>query len=333
VPRLLAAPDKFRGTLTGPQAAEAMARAARAAGWDAVARPISDGGEGLLDCFGGANRHSTVAGPLGAPVEAGWRLDGDRAVIEMAAASGIALVGAAGNDPMAATTRGTGQLIQLAIEGGARTVIVGAGGSATTDGGWGAVEVLRDAAPLDGSRGVQVIVATDVRTRFVDAAAVFAAQKGADAGQIADLTTRLTQLAERYDHDFGCSVRDVEGGGAAGGLAGGLAALGALIRPGFELVADELQLAGSAAAANLVITGEGRLDATSLAGKATGSLVTMCADLHVPVLIIAGEVADDLDPPFPVVDLTRQFGADRARSDTAACIEHTVHEKLAEKTR
>lgn len=234
--------------------------------------PISDGGEGLVECFGGPNRYTEVSGPLGTPVRAGWRLDGDVAVLEMAAASGIALVGER-NDPVAATTRGTGELIGAAIDAGARTVIVGAGGSATTDGGSGAVEVLCDRAPLDGSRDVSVIVAVDVRTTFVAAAATFARQKGADDAQVAELTARLESLAPRYLADFGRDIADLPGSGAAGGLGGGLAALGATICPGFDVVADRLDVAAAVAAADLVITGEGQLDATSLAGKATGAVI------------------------------------------------------------
>ncbi len=332
VPRLLAAPDKFRGTASGPQVAAAMTDAARAAGWDAVALPISDGGEGLLDCFGGANRHTTVDGPLGAPVEAGWRLDGSRAVIEMAAASGLDLVGEA-NDPLAAGTRGTGQLVRAAVEAGARTVIVGAGGSASTDGGCGAVEVLRDHAPLDGSRGVHVTVATDVRTRFVDAAAIFAPQKGADAAQVRELTARLERLADRHQDECGIAVRDLPGGGAAGGLAGGLAALGATIRPGFELVAEELDLPGAVAGADLVLTGEGRLDATSVQGKATGSLVQLCARLAVPVVVIAGQIAEEFAPPFRAIDLTASFGALRARAETVASVRDAAESVLTEVSR
>jgi glycerate kinase len=329
VPRLLAAPDKFRGTATATQVALAMAAAARAADWDAVAVPISDGGEGLLDCFGGANRHTTVDGPLGAPVDAGWRLDGSRAVIEMAAASGLALVGDR-NDAVAASTRGTGQLVRAAIESGARDVIVGAGGSATTDGGRGALDVLVEYAPLDGTRDVRVVVATDVRTTFVDAAAVFAAQKGANAADVRELTARLRQLADSYEDEFGVGVRNLEGAGAAGGLAGGLAALGASIRPGFELVAEQLDLARAVADADLVLTGEGRLDATSVQGKATGSLVGLCVERDVPIVVIAGQLADGFTPPFRVFDLTAVYGSARARSATEECVRAAVASILAE---
>lgn len=323
MPRLLAAPDKFRGTASAPDAAAAMAQAAQRAGWTAHELPISDGGEGLVDCFGGANQHTVVAGPSGAPVRAGWRLDGDVAVLEMAAASGIALVGER-NDPLAATTRGTGELICAAIDAGARTVILGAGGSATTDGGSGALEVLRDRAPFDGSRGVSVLVAADVRTTFVAASETFARQKGATEAQVAELTARLESLADRYRSEFGRDISSLPGSGAAGGLVGGLAALGATIRPGFDVVAEQLGLADAVRTADLVITGEGRLDASSLDGKATGSMIELCSSHGVPAAIVAGQVAAQFQPPVPVVDLVQLCGVEAARSETVACIERAT---------
>lgn len=326
-PLLLAAPDKFRGTATAAQVAEAIARAARDAGWRVETVPVADGGEGLLDCLGGANRTTTVTGPLGRPVAAGWRLDGPRAVVEMATASGLALTGGR-NDPLAATTRGTGELVRAAVAAGATDVVVGAGGSATTDGGLGAVEVLRDLAPLDGSRGVRVTVATDVTTTFVDAARVFGPQKGADAAQVGVLTARLTDLAGRYRAEFGVDVTALPGGGAAGGLAGGLAALGAGIRPGFALVADLLGLPARVAAADLVVTGEGRFDATSLLGKVTGSVVDLCRTAGTPVVVVAG-AADGTDTPAPVVSLTERFGAERALADPLGCLAELVPALLA----
>ncbi len=329
--RLLAAPDKFRGTATAAEIAQAMADAARAAGWTAEAVPVADGGEGLLDCFGGVNRRTTVTGPLANPIDAGWRLDGRQAVIEMAAASGLALAGGH-SDPLGATTRGTGELIRAALEAGAVEVVVGAGGSATTDGGLGAVEVLRDLAPLDGSRGPRVTVATDVITRFVDAATVFGPQKGADPEQVALLTRRLTDLADRYRREFGVDVGDLAGGGAAGGLAGGLAALGAAVRPGFALVSDLLDLPARVAAADLVLTGEGRVDATSLLGKVTGSVVALCRAADTRVVVVGGTVDDGLGPgagfDVPVVSLTARFGARRSWGDPVGCIAQVVPELL-----
>lgn len=309
-----------------------MTRAAHRAGWDARARPVSDGGEGMVECFGGANRYTEVSGPLGARVRAGWRLDGEIAVIEMAAASGIALVGDT-NDPMAATTRGTGELIRAAIDAGARTVIVGAGGSATTDGGRAAVDVLVDYAPLDGSRAASVIVAADVRTTFVAAAQTFARQKGADDAQVAELESRLALLAARYRDEFGRDIADLPGSGAAGGLGGGLAALGASIRPGFDVVAERLDVATAIAAADLVITGEGQFDATSRDGKAAGAMIELSLSHGVPVALVAGRIAPDVDPPCPVAELVRLYGAEAAVTETVSCIERATTELLLMETR
>ena len=139
-PRLIAAPDKFKGTASAAEIAAAACRAAEAAGWEAEPLPMADGGEGTLAALGGANRHTVVTNPLGDPVSAGWRLDGHVAVIEMAQASGLQLVGgASGNDALAASTYGTGELIEAALERGAQRIIVCVGGSATTDGGFGAL--------------------------------------------------------------------------------------------------------------------------------------------------------------------------------------------------
>ena len=258
--RVVAAMDKFRGTATAAEAAAAVGHAGWELGHDVDEVPMSDGGEGLLDVLGGPNRTSVVTGPLGAPVEAAWRIAHRTAVIEMARASGLVLAGgAAGNDPLAASTIGTGQLIDRALAEGARRVIVGLGGSATTDGGLGAVDALRGSPAR--FRSVELEVACDVRTRFVDAAAVFAPQKGASPAQVGLLTARLSQLAQRYRDELGVDVTELVGGGAAGGLAGGLAALGGRIVPGFELVAEHVDLPEQIAAADAVVTGEGYLDA------------------------------------------------------------------------
>lgn len=306
---LLAAPDKFRGSATAREVAAAMALGAADAGWGCETVPISDGGEGLLDCFGGPNRLTTVTGPLGEPVEAAWRLDGTSAVIEMATASGLALVSGR-NDPLAATTKGTGELIAAALDTGVREVLVGVGGSATTDGGLGAVDELAARAPLEA-----VVVAADVTTRFVDAAALFAPQKGADAQAVQTLAARLRGLLDAYRDRFGADVGAIPGSGAAGGLAGGLAALGARVRPGFDVVAERLRLAEHIARADLVLTGEGRLDRTSLDGKAPIGLVRLCAAAGRPVALVVGDHVDAVDPGAPVMSLTERVGRAQALAD------------------
>ena len=327
--RVLIALDKFRGTVTAAEATAAVGHACWELGHDADEAPVSDGGEGLLEVLGGANRSAVVTGPLGAPVEAAWRLSGKTAVIEMARASGLALAGGPeGNDPLEATTFGTGELIDRALEQGARNLVVGLGGSATTDGGLGALQALRSPARL---RAVDLQVACDVRTTFVDAAAVFAPQKGASPAQVALLTARLEGLAERYRTEYGVDVRDLPGSGAAGGLAGGLAAAGGRLVPGFDLVAEQLTLDERLAAADVVVTGEGYLDAQSLDGKVVGGVLDLAAEVGRPVIVIVGDadadVVERLDGTT-VLSLVGRYGESRPFTEPRWCIEHAATEAL-----
>lgn len=317
-------PDKFRGTLSAPEAAAAMERGMRAAGFDEVRSvPLADGGEGTLDVLlsrGGSRRSVRVTGPLGDPVDADYGLTPDSlAIVEMAQASGLALV--TRNDPLRASTRGTGELLAAAARTGARRAVVGVGGSATTDGGLGALDAL------DWSLGgLDVTVACDVRTPFLEAATRFGPQKGASDAQIALLTRRLERLALEYERRTGVDVTTIEGAGAAGGLAGGLAALGARLEPGFEVVAAEAGLAEAFDGADLVVTGEGRLDASSFAGKVVGGVLEWVAELGVPNrAVIAGqatpEARDELSVLGPVqllvlTDRVWQSGEAFARAAT-----------------
>jgi glycerate kinase len=325
--RVVAAPDKFRGTATAAEVAAAVARAAKAAGWECAEIPLADGGEGTLEALGGPNRRTVVTGPLGDPVEAEWRLAGRTAVIEMARASGLDLVGGPeGNDPIAASTYGTGELIMAALDAGARRILVGVGGSATTDGGLGALRALY---PLPRLRGVELLVACDVRTGFVEAAEVFAPQKGASTAQVELLRRRLERLAQVYREDHGIDVAAMHGAGAAGGLAGGLAAAGASLVEGFDLVADELDLDAALDGADLVVTGEGFLDEQSFDGKVVGGVLDRAMEAGVPVLAVAGEVFDDAGLRLQAISLVERFGEERSRSDTVACVEQVVAEALA----
>jgi glycerate kinase len=253
-----------------------------------------------------------------------------RAVIEMARAAGLDLAGGPEwNDPLRASTAGVGQLIMAAVAAGARKVIVGVGGSASTDGGQACLEALEPRARLS---GVDLVVACDVTTRFVDAARVFAGQKGATEKQIELLSRRLEALAVRYEETFGVDVRDLPGSGAAGGLAGGLAAIGATLVPGFDLVADTIDLASRVESADLVVTGEGFLDDQSFEGKAVGGVLELAAELDVPALVVAGRIVDGL-PPFEgevsVVSLVDEFGEERAHAETEALVEDVVRRHLA----
>ena len=300
MPVALVCPDKFRGTLTAAGAAEALARGLEAAEvdrrrFDEVRRlPLADGGEGTLDAVlaarGGSRRRVTVTGPLGDPVEAEWGVLPDgTAVVESARASGLALV-AGPNDPLAATSRGTGELIRAAVRHGARRLIVAVGGSAMTDGGLGAVDALGWSL-----KGLDVTVACDVTTPFIDAARVFGPQKGATAAQVALLARRLERLAEVYRQRTGCDVASLPHAGAAGGLAGGLAALGARLEPGFEVVARAAGFDAALDGVDLVVTGEGRFDGTSLDGKVTGEVLGWAASEGIAHrAVVAGQVAEEV---------------------------------------
>jgi glycerate kinase len=290
----LVCPDKFRGTLTAPEAGHAMAAGLHAAGFDDVrVLPLADGGDGtldaLLDARGGSRRHTTVTGPLGDDVDAEWGLlHGGTAVIEMARASGLGLI-VGRNDALRASTRGTGELIAAALRAGARRVVVGAGGSASTDGGLAAVEALGWSLG-----GADVTVACDVTTPFTDAARVFGPQKGATDAQVSLLTRRLTRLADHYEARTGVDVRALPGAGAAGGLAGGLAAIGARLEPGFDVVAGAAGLDDALDDVELVVTGEGRLDATSFDGKVVGGVLEWATDAGVPrIAVIVGQATPE----------------------------------------
>jgi len=323
----VAAPDKFRGTASASDVAAAIARAVTAAGGQCEQLPMADGGEGLLDVLGGANRTTTVTGPLGDPVSARWRMSRQQAVIEMAEASGLVLVGGAeGNDPIAASTYGTGELISAALDAGATHIIVGAGGSATTDGGMGASRAL---LPPHRLKRVRFEVACDVRIPFLEAARLFAPQKGATPAQVQLLTRRLERLADVYLEEYGVDVRVLPGSGAAGGLAGGLAALGATLVSGFDLVAELKDLHTCVEGADLVVTGEGFLDAQSFDGKVVGEVADLARSVGVPLLVIAGEIFDDAQDRVPAVSLVERFGRDRAMTDTVACVTEAVGEWLS----
>ena len=323
VPHVVVAPDKFKGTAAARDVAEAMAKAARAAGWTVDMAPVSDGGEGFCAVIGGRARTQQVVGPLGEPVQAAWYDLGDgAAAIEAAMACGLTLAGGPErNDPVRASTAGTGQLIAAAVKAGAHEVLVGVGGSATTDGGWGALEALEPHSRL---AGVDITVACDVLTRFTEAATVFGPQKGASSAQVELLTRRLDRLAQVYRDDFGVDVASLDGAGAAGGLAGGLAALGASLVSGFEVVAERIDLAYRMEGADLVIAGEGYLDAESFNGKAVGGVVDLANETGVPVVVVAGDRDPDVVVESEVLTLTGGVGHERAMNDTLAAVTEVV---------
>jgi len=289
---VLVAPDKFKGTFNAAQVAGAIGRGLEKAGlMPPDLCPVADGGDGTLDALlpqlGGELIARTVTGPAGQPVKTGFGLieDGGTAIVEMAMASGLALMDEL--DPWGATTYGTGELIAAAAQAGAAVILVAVGGSATTDGGAGAIEAIEAAGGIGRAK---IVILTDVRTPWEDAPKVFGPQKGADAAMIARLKKRLDELAGTLPKD----PRGVPMTGAAGGLSGGLwAKYGAALEPGAPFVLDALDFDDRMRAARAVVTGEGKLDQQTLEGKLVGEIGTRTRQAGVPLHAIVGR--DELD--------------------------------------
>lgn len=289
---VLVAPDDFKGTFTAPEVAAAIARGLRAAGVEADELPIADGGNGtmaaLVASLGGELHAETVSDPLGRAIEARWAsLPDGTAVVEMAEASGLGRVTPEERDPWRATTRGTGELIAAAARAGASRVLVAVGGSATTDGGKGAVDALSEAGVAPA-----ITVICDVRVPFEECAKVFGPQKGADPEMVEKLTRRLHRLAETAPRD----PRGREMTGAAGGLAGGLWAwCDAELVDGARHVLDVVGFDDRLARASAAVSGEGRLDAQTLTGKAIAEVARRCREAGRPLHVVVGTNA--LDAP------------------------------------
>jgi glycerate kinase len=310
--RFVVCPDSFKGTFSAPEVAQAIGEGLTDAGAEVDLCPAADGGEGTAEtvraAIAGETRIEPAHDPLGRAIEASFVLveDGATAVVDTAAASGLPLVDPDERDAEAASTYGTGELIAAAIEAGARRVLLAAGGSATTDGGLGAIEALRergilpaDPPPRSGDTahttpthgrwgcvgGVSLVVLCDVTTRFEDAARVFGPQKGADPATVERLTQRLQQVAGKLPRD----PRGVPMSGCAGGLSGGLWAFGAELRPGAKFVLELLGFDRRLAAADAAISGEGRIDAQSLEGKIVGQIASACAAAGRPLDVVVGQ--------------------------------------------
>ena len=330
--RVVIAPQEFKGSLTAVQATQAIADGLRRALPDAelVLVPMADGGPGTVEAVvtakGGRGLKTAVRGPLGSPVEATWGIiDGDTAVIEMAAASGLVLVPEGQRDPRVASTYGTGQIIAAALAAGCHRVIVGMGGSATNDGGAGVAQALGarllddagqdlppggaalarlariDVSGLDRRlRQARLLAATDVFNPLCGpqgASAVYGPQKGATPELVRELDAALAHYAAIIERDLRVRVLEVAGAGAAGGLGAGLVAfLGAEIVPGAKLVAEAVGLEQRMSGADLVIAGEGRLDAQTGFGKAPWEVARLAREARAPVIAIAGAVREDCGP-------------------------------------
>jgi glycerate kinase len=357
--RVLLAPDGFGGTLSPAAAAQAMATGWRAAAPDDVVdvAPLSDGGPGFLDVLAtalpGAVVHElTVEDPLARPVQAGVLLDGSTAYVESAAACGLHLLEPGERDPRVTTTYGVGQLLAAALDAGASRIIVGLGGSATNDGGAGMLAALgvsrSDAAgdplPPGGAAlrrverlsgapdprlaEVELVAATDVDSPLLGlygASAVFGPQKGASREDVALLDGALARWADVLETTLGTPVRDLAGAGAAGGLGAALFALGARREPGIALVQSAVGLEARLASADLVLTGEGTFDPSSLSGKVVSGVAGLAAEHAVPCVVLAGDVtvgrreaaAAGVDSAWSLVEAV---GRQRAFAEPAAAL-------------
>jgi glycerate kinase len=350
-PRWLVAPQEFKGTLTAAQAAEAMVEGVREASHDVVldVAPLADGGPGTVDALlagtRGSRRTQAVRGPLGAPVEASWALleDGRTAVVEMAAASGLSLVAPEARDARRASSYGTGELMRAALDSGCERLIVGLGGSATTDGGTGALAALGyrfldargqplepggaalaglvevDASGRHPRLGaVELLGATDVTTPLlgVDGAArLFGPQKGADAAAVEELEAALAHLASVV----GTQRAGWPGAGAAGGFGFGLVSLtGAKLVSGYELVARALGLERRVLLADVVLTGEGCFDRQTSLGKGPGGLARLAREHGTPVVMFAGSVRRRDEPELPLFNEVVELSAQPAPGVPAA---------------
>lgn len=257
----------------------------------------------LLAALGGEHLTAAVHDPLRRPIEASFGLlgDGATAIVETAQASGLPLVAPAERDPERADTFGTGELIAAAVDAGARTVLLAAGGSASTDGGAGAIEALRRAGLL-GTVAIEVLC--DVTSPYEDAARVFAPQKGADSAAVERLAARLDSLAAELPRD----PRGVPMSGCAGGLSGGLWGHGARLRPGAAFVLDAVGFDERLARADAVVSGEGRFDAQSLAGKIVGEIASRCARAGKPLHLVVGEDGLETEPPRAIASVRGASG-------------------------
>lgn len=334
--RIVVAPQEFKGTLTAVDAARAMARGARAAlpAAEVVELPVADGGPGtvhaIVSAIGGETRTTGVRDALGRPVQAAWGLLPDgTGVIEMAAAAGLVLIPDARRDPRTASAFGVGQLILAALDADCRRLIVGAGGSATNDGGASMAQALGarllDAADRDLAgggaalarldridvtgldpriRGCATVVATDVANPLCGphgASLVYGEQKGATPEAARELDAALHRYGQIVERDMGVAVLDVPGAGAAGGLGAGLIAfLHAEVRPGIEVVAEAIGLRERILGTDLVLTGEGRLDGQTVYGKAVAGVARIAHECGVPAIIVPGSLAAGWEQMLPL---------------------------------
>ena len=322
--KIVIASDSFKGSLSSIEVAQAATRGIKAVypDCDVVAVNVADGGEGtveaVVDALGGEIVRCTVSDPLGRPIQARYGIAGEKAIIEMAAASGLPLLQPAERNPWMTSTYGTGEIIMDAIQRGCRQFLVGIGGSATNDAGTGMLQALgfkfydfngqkitdcrggrlQDIADLDDTfvpkavREAQFIVACDVDTPFCGpegAAPVFAPQKGADAEMVQKLDSGMASFAHVIENKYGINIVPMAGAGAAGGMGGAFRAfLAAKLQRGIEMVLDSIDFNAIIQDADLIITGEGKIDFQTAKGKTAAGVLARAKQQGIPVIAIGG---------------------------------------------
>lgn len=363
-------PDSFKGTMSSAQICSIMAEEVHRFFPEAetVSVPVADGGEGSVDAFltamGGERRTVTVTGPYFEPMEGFYGVidGGNTAVIEMAACAGLPLVGE-NKDPRRTTTFGVGELIRHAVDSGCKTVILGLGGSATNDGGTGAAAALgcvfydetgKRFVPVGGTlcriaridrsetvdllRGIKIITMCDIDNPLYGeqgAAYVFAPQKGADAAAVAELDEGLRHLAKVVARDLGKEIATLPGAGAAGGMGGGTVAfLDGELQMGIETVLDTVSFESLLQDADMVFTGEGKLDSQSIRGKVVAGVAKRAAKAGVPVVAVVGDIGDNIEPIYDMgvsavfsinrVAVDFRFAKGRARDDLRLTMENLM---------
>jgi len=367
--RVLIAADKFKGSLTAVEVAERITAGIKRVRPDASVEslPVADGGDGTVAAAvaGGFERHEMeVTGPLGGPVTAAFALRGETAVIEMAEASGLQRMPPGVFAPLTATTRGTGELLLAAVEAGARSIVLGVGGSATTDGGAGMLEALGarfldedgDQVPHGGGplvemvsadlsglderlKNVEIVLASDVDNPLTGpkgAASVYGPQKGAGEEDVNVLDAALTHFVQVMGESVGpraTETAEAPGAGAAGGIGyGALVGLNATFRPGIDVLLEVLGFASALGRADLVITGEGSLDAQTLHGKAPAGVAAAARKEGKPVLAVCGQLTLD-NKSLKGAGIERVYALTDLEKDTGRCMSEAgpLLEKLAER--
>ncbi len=325
--RVVAIFDKFRGTLSQGDIVESLNELSSTLGVHIYSQMVSDGGEGFSDCFSGVEKAVMVSDPFGCRRAVVWKQSGELAIVEVAKVIGYTDIGSR-RDPLGASSFGVGELLASILESGIKDLLVGCGGSITSDGGFGLIAGV-GGRPFDKDVSVRAFV--DTTTTFGDAPKVFAPQKGASFVEVALLERRFDYLDSLYRTRFGRSVNECVGSGAAGGISGALLALGGEITMAVDSIINSPSMTSLIAGSDLVLTGEGYFDLQSLRGKVVGAVLKAAQKEGKRILVVVGDIDKDakhkllkMSPSAEVVSLVEEFGRDVSVHYTKKALVETV---------